>query len=145
MRVTQHQVTPSQARGAVKTALRARGIRPTKASYAWLVECSAIPIPDWAREHAVKGLPVSPGRVWLRRRDAWMLAAIDRGSLGRPTRLRFEYRVCGVCKRVLIGELAKQYRMRLESESNYPGERLPCDADCTARQWRNKGRKGRAA
>lgn len=121
-------------RVARKQELRERGIPVTKPSYITLVEPSVIAMPEWARKRAVKGLPVEAGRVWLRRSDAIMLARLDREDGGRPTVLRVEYRQCPVCKRVLLGELAKARRM-LE-ESYRTANQLPCSRDCETRFWR---------
>ena len=95
-------------------------------------------MPAWAAKHAVKGLESDERSVWLRRRDAWMLAKIDREDGGRPSVVRFEFRVCQICKRVLLGQLATARRML--DESSWTGKQLPCGPDCIAKHWRNKGR-----
>lgn len=123
-------------RVARKQELRQRGIPVTKPSYVWRVTPSVIPIPDWARKEAVKGLSYDPYYVWLRKSAAWLLAKFDREDFGRPHVVRFEYRQCQICKSVLLGELAKARRML--DESCVTGNQLPCGPDCLARHWRGK-------
>lgn len=134
MPLTQHQ-----ERTARKQELRAKGQRPTKPTYAVRVEPSVTAIPEWARKRAVKGLSTGSTYVWLRRSDAWMLAQLDREDGGRPQILRVEYRACPVCKRMLLGELAKERRMK--NESCATGDQKPCSDDCLPAHWRRRERQ----
>jgi hypothetical protein len=128
--------TGDQLRVARKQELRQKGIPVTKQTFAWRVEPSAIEVPTWLRKHAVKGLPSNENYIWLRRSDARDLARADRAEGGRPMLLRVEYRRCPICKRMLLGELAKARRML--NESCRTGDQLPCGPDCIARHWRGK-------
>lgn len=123
MPLTQHQ-----ERTARKQMLRATGQKITKPTYAWRVEPSVIAITEWVRRHAIKGFPAGEGYVWLHRNRAWGLSQTDRDNGGRPQLLRTEYRVCKVCKRLLLGVLAKHRRML--NESILAGEQAPCGPDC---------------
>lgn len=123
-------------RVARKAELRQHGIAVTKPSYAWQVWPSVISIPSWCKP--VKGLPRDSRYVWLRRSAAVKLARLDRERGGRPMVLRAEYRICKICKRSLLGELAKARRML--DESCPAGDQLPCGPDCAAKHGRRKDR-----
>lgn len=111
--------------------LNRRGIKPTKTQWVICVETTAIEIPGWARAKADTRLSQSPHRVWFRGRSngrAQILARQDRAAGGRPEVTAVEFRVCGVCGRVLLG-LEAQARRKVE-EMHQQGRELPCGSEC---------------
>lgn len=120
--------TVREVRRARRYELRCKGIQKAYRRRVWCVEVSAIAMPEWARARAVKGLTQSATRVWLRPRDARMLARIDREAGGEPAMAEAEFRRCGVCNRPLLG-LDAAARRELD-ESAVTGRQLPCGGDC---------------
>jgi hypothetical protein len=93
----------------------------------WLRQIGGVeltgPLPQWAREKAIKGLTLTESSVWLSRKYARKLY---RESPGAKLTMTW-YRPCKLCGRVLIGIEAK---IRAELDQKRDGRKLPCAADC---------------
>lgn len=90
---------------------------------------------------ALKSLPASPTEFFIRgRRLARTLVDIDRRAGGDGFAVTWEYRRCLVCKRVLIGPDAADYRelcRRPKSKWTYP-QGPACGIDCKLKETRCK-------
>lgn len=115
-----------------KYELRQAGIPVTKPTYIVRVEPSAIAIPDWIRAKAVKGMPGNQCYIWLQWGMAIKLARLDRQAFGKPDVMRVEHRVCKICKRHLLGPMARERRML--DESCLDGTEIPCGHYCHSRK-----------
>jgi hypothetical protein len=118
--------------------MRVRGIRPARKVRILGVRITAIPMPEWVKERAIKGLSLTESFVWLRRRDARFLMRLDREAGGEPYATETEYRRCKICSRPLIGDAA---RMRRDlDESSFTGRYKACGSDCIEaerdKRWR---------
>lgn len=109
---------------------KALGQPVTRQRFVCHVKTNAIPVPDWARLRAVRGLSESDDAVWLSRRDAFMLAQLDREAGGTPEVTEVEYRLCDMCHRPLLAEDAEDRRAL--NESDQEGRRKPCGSECYA-------------
>lgn len=118
--------------------LRTLGRNVCRVRRVWKVTPTAITIPDWARQRAVRGLSESDDSVWLQRTDATILASIDRQSGGNPEMTECEFRRCEICWRPLLAEDAEARRGL--TESAVTGNQKPCGAECFAaardKRWR---------
>lgn len=103
-----------------------------------LVELTAIPMPEWARKKAVKGLTLTDSSVWLRRIAANFLARMDREAGGSPGLTTTEYRRCRLCGQPLLGPEAVA---RWELDRKIEGHRLPCSPACLEMERARKDRR----
>lgn len=91
------------------------------------VELDQIPMPNWAREKAIKGLTLTDSVVWLKRIAGRKLEALDRECGGNPRVTTTQYRPCPICRRPLIGEEAEA---RWELDKTFTGTQVPCGPTC---------------
>jgi hypothetical protein len=77
---------------------------------------------------AVKGLPVTSGQIWLRKKAAKRLCALDRAFGGFSLATITEYRRCDICHRPLLGEEATARRELISRDPN--GRSTPCGPEC---------------
>ena len=92
---------------------------------------TAIALPGWAVARRETRLSVGEQYVWFRGRNsgcARILERLDRQAGGDPTRWAVEYRVCGVCGRMMLN-LDAELRRRLDV-SGVAGRELPCGSEC---------------
>lgn len=119
---------------------RAKGIKPTKKQWMICVETTAIRIPEWAKAKAEKRLSQAEHHVWFRGRNngrAKILERQDREAGGHPEVTAVEWRLCPVCKRVLLN-LEAEVRRRLD-ESGRLGRSLPCSGECAKSATQGNG------
>lgn len=90
------------------------------------VELDKIPMPDWAKAKAVRGLTLTDRSIWLRRISARKLMREDEAAGGTPRVTFTVWRFCQICQRSRLG---------LEAEYKAHVDRLgprnpPCGPDC---------------
>lgn len=107
--------------------LREAGLPVPVARKAYRVEVTAIEMPQWAIDQALKAVSVGENHVWLRSRTvAKNLSNLDKLRGGQGTVDTAEYRRCQICHRLLLGREAAETR---EWNRLHPGESKPC-MDC---------------
>jgi len=124
-----------------KRFLRSKGVRPAKKQWVICVETTAIEIPAWAQTKADKRFTIDNHRVWFRGRNsgrAKILERQDRQAGGKPELTAVEWRLCPVCKRVLLS-LEASARRRLD-ESSKLGREIGCSSECGNTQEEHHGR-----
>jgi hypothetical protein len=121
-----------------RSRFRARRMPLPSPTYIWLVTLTAIDVPAWAREKAVKDFDAQLREVWMRaRRHANQLMQEDSAAGGRPWTQKKEARRCKVCGWLLLGVQAE---IRREFEKEAPDNRFkPCSADCLQRKELKRG------
>lgn len=112
----------------INRRLRASGQKVPVARRAWRVTVDAIEMPGWAKDKALAALSSSETHVWfLSRRDAKVLAALNKSRGGCGTVDAVEYRRCRLCGSSLLGMRASEMR---EWERLHPTESKQCGPDC---------------
>ena len=112
-----------------KLRFRARGLRLPRPAYIWKVTLTAIDVPEWAREKALKDFDPQPREIWMHaRRHAQKLMEEDAAAGGRPTKMRMESRRCKVCGLLLLHFQAQE--RRLFEKGAAKNRYLPCGPDC---------------
>jgi hypothetical protein len=84
---------------------------------AWQVTTTVLEAPKWVLEvFTVPGLPRDSQSFWIRhRRHAQRIVKLDR-DLGGDGQLEcVQYRLCRICKRVLVGAQAHEYTERIRA------------------------------
>lgn len=108
--------------------MRAEGISVPVARKSYRVTISAIPMPQWAIDKALKALSCSETYVWLRSRgDAKRLARADQARGGVGAIDMMEYRRCPTCDGLLLGTRAAEMREWVRAN---PGQKGTCGPDC---------------
>lgn len=102
------------------------------------VDVTAIRVPTWARDKAIKGLTLTDSTVWLRRQAANMLCKLDQEAGGDPKLTTTPYRRCQVCSRVLLGPEAEA---RFELDRKFEGQRITCGPACAELEKARKKRR----
>jgi hypothetical protein len=125
---------PKQARvqrRALKAVLRNAGVRPSKKQWLTNVQTTSLPIPQWAKDLAFKPLTIDQHSVWFKGRPgvhAKELAHQDKQAGGEPEWVAVEYRLCGRCRRVLLGPEASARRM--DDITSRGARKAPCSIQC---------------
>lgn len=111
----------------INRRIRAAGQSVPVARKAYRVEVTAVEMPQWAIDQALKAVSVGENYVWLRsRRVANNLAKLDKIRGGQGIVDTAEYRRCQGCDRLMLGREAAETR---EWNRLHPGETKPC-MDC---------------
>lgn len=116
-------------RAARRREMKAQGTIPANRQWIWCVRPGVLtPIPEWARQLAVKSLGIGSDFIWLWPVDARRLIKQDREAGGLPEVQVFEARRCKRCGRVMIADEAVK-RRKLDT-SGPDGRKLPCGPRC---------------
>lgn len=122
-------------RREAKARRKALGVKERRQRMVRRVEPELIPIPQWARERAVRGLSRGEEFVWLLPGDARQLERMDREAGGEPKVLETEFRRCRHCGKPAVGADAVAMRGLDMGGQDWAPCGDECDAAKADRRW----------